>query len=141
MKKDVMGVIAFSVIGMVGALCASCSNGRDARKAERLMNEVSKQEQTIAELRDSLEQMQHPLDYMTIWGLDTNKKHKRYGELQMSLYEQGSQCYVGYGNKIVPVDRETYIYLKHANAEGVYSATIAECECGQWHATHQSDNE
>lgn len=139
MKKDIMGVIAFGIIGMVGALCASCSNGREARKAERLMNEVSNQERTIAELRDSLEQMQHPLDYMTIWGLDTNKKHNPYGALQMSLYEHGSQCYVGYGNKIVPVDRETYIYLKHANAEGVYAATIAECECGLWHATHHID--
>lgn len=62
MRKDVKALILWASVGLMCALCASCSNGREERKAKRLMNENMELTNKVAELRDSIAAMPEAID-------------------------------------------------------------------------------
>lgn len=149
MKKDVKAFFMFATIGLMGALCASCANGREARKAERLMAENMELANKVAELRDSIAAMPKVSDindYEQVFislrsyeneadEVGTPRKDLRVEKLQPEV--GASRWYVFAGAEVYEVDAETAVAVKYGDKEELGSVRLFHCECGLYHALHK----
>lgn len=148
MKKDVKAFVMFATIGLMGALCASCSNGRDARKAERLMNENMELTNRVAELRDSIAAMPNVTDvndyeqvFISLRHYDneadevgTPRTDLRVEKLQPEV--GASRWYVVDGANIYEVDAVAAMAVKYGDKEGLGCVRLF-CENNVWHVLYQ----
>lgn len=144
MKKDVLGVIAFGVIGLLGALCASCSDGREERKAERLMNENMELTNKVDELRDSIAKVktEEPKSFylpLRSYENEADEIGTPRKDLRVEVLSQeglAPRYYLYEGTTIREIDHETYIVIRHAEEEELCGIRLMVCDCGQYHALH-----
>lgn len=148
MKKDVKAFVMFATIGLMGALCASCSNGRDARKAERLMNENMELTNKVAELRDSIAAMPEAIDvnnYDQVFislrsyaneadEVGTPRSDLRVEKLQPEV--GAARWYVFDGADVYEVDSVAAMAVKYGDQEGLYGVRLFR-DGNVWHVLYQ----
>lgn len=148
MKKDFKALLMFSMIGLLGALCASCTDNRAERKAQRLMNESIDLCRQIEELRDSIERLKAedtaPTEYEFIslrsYENEADEDGKPREDLRVEKLEaelSAPRWYVFDAATVYEVDAETAIAIKYGDKEGLTAIRIFKCECGLWHALHK----
>lgn len=149
MKKDVKAFVMFATIGLMGALCvSSCRDGRDARKAERLMNENMELTNKVAELRDSIAAMPNVSDindYEQVFislrsyeneadEVGTPRKDLRVEKLQPEV--GASRWYVFAGAEVYEVDAVAAMAVKYGDQQGLYSIRLFR-DGNVWHVLYQ----
>lgn len=144
MKKDVKAFFMFAAIGLMGALCASCGNGRDARKAQRLMNENMELSRQIEDLRDSIAKVktEEPKSFylpLRSYENEADEIGTPRKDLRVEVLSQeglAPRYYLYEGTTIREIDHETYIVIRHAEEEELCGIRLMICDCGKYHALH-----
>ncbi len=142
--KNVKALILWASVGLIGTLCASCSDGRDARKAERLLKENMALTNKVAELRDSIaaipkETSVNDLEQVFISlrsyeneadEVGTPRKDLRVEKLQPEV--GAARWYVFDGANVYEVDAIAAMAVKYGDKEGLAFVRLF-CESNVWH--------